>query len=64
MDYKITSLIDAMYDNVECAVVISGQLIEWFTVEIGGLFVIIYPVQFVPGVRYGRLEELVQRNHS
>ena len=35
MDSKITSPIEAMYDNVECAVVISGQLIEWFTVEIG-----------------------------
>ena len=28
VDPKITSLIEAMYDNVECAVIISGQLTE------------------------------------
>ena len=35
VDLKITPLIEIMYDNVECAVVISGQLTEWFRVEIG-----------------------------
>ena len=35
MDPKITSLIEAMYDNVECPFVINGQLREWFKVEIG-----------------------------
>ena len=35
MDPKITSLIEAMHDNVECAVVINGQLTELFRVEIG-----------------------------
>ena len=35
MNPKITSLIEAMYDNVDCAVVINGQLTEWFRVEIG-----------------------------
>ena len=35
MNLKITSLIEAMYDNVDCAVVINGQLTEWFRVEIG-----------------------------
>ena len=35
MDPKITSLIEAMYDNVGCAVVNNGQLTEWFRVEIG-----------------------------
>ena len=33
IDSKIISLIEIMYDNVECAVVISGQLTEWL--EIG-----------------------------
>ena len=35
MDPKITSLIEAMYDIVECPFVINGQLREWFKVEIG-----------------------------
>ena len=35
VDPKITSLIEAMCDNVECAVIINGQLTEWFRVEIG-----------------------------
>ena len=35
VDPKITSLIEAMYDNVECAVVINDQLIERFRVEMG-----------------------------
>ena len=34
MDPKITSLIEAMYDNVESVVVINGQLTEYFRVEI------------------------------
>ena len=34
MDPKITSLIEAIYDNVECPVVINGQLREWFKEEI------------------------------
>ena len=32
---SITRLIEAMYDNVECAVVINDQLTEWFRLEIG-----------------------------
>ena len=36
VDPKIASLIGAMYDNVECAVDINGQLTQWFRVEIGG----------------------------
>ena len=35
VDPNITSLIEAMYDKVECAVVINYQLTEWFSVEIG-----------------------------
>ena len=35
VDPKITSLIEAMCDNVECAVVINCQMTEWFGVEIG-----------------------------
>ena len=35
MDPTITSLIEAMYDNVEYAVIINDQLTEWFRVEIG-----------------------------
>ena len=35
MNSKITSLIEAMYDNVECAVVTNSQLTEWFRAEIG-----------------------------
>ena len=38
MDAKIASLIEAMHDNVECAVVINGQLKEWFRVEIGVIY--------------------------
>ena len=30
VDPKITSLIEAIYENVECAVIINGQLTEWF----------------------------------
>ena len=62
VDPKITSLIEAMYDMVESAVVINGQLAEWFrrNRSDAGLFVITCPVQFVPGVRRGRLEELMQ----
>ena len=35
VDPKITSLTEAMYDNVECTFVINGQLTEWFRVETG-----------------------------
>ena len=35
MDLKITSLIETMYDNIECAAIINGQLTEWFRGEIG-----------------------------
>ena len=35
MDLKITSLIEAMYDNVEHAFIVNGQLIEWFRVKTG-----------------------------
>ena len=35
-DY-ITSLIEAMYDNIECAVAINGQLTEWFRVKQKGV---------------------------
>ena len=35
VDPTITSLIEAMYDNVEYAVIINDQLTEWFRVEIG-----------------------------
>ena len=31
---KSISLIEAMYDNAECAIVINNQLTEWFRVEI------------------------------
>ena len=34
VDHKITSLIEAMHDNVECAIVISGQLTERIKMEI------------------------------
>ena len=35
VDPKITSLNEAIYDNVECPAVINGQLREWFKEEIG-----------------------------
>ena len=35
VDPKMTSQIEAICDYVECAVVINGQLTEWFGVEIG-----------------------------
>ena len=35
VDSMITSLTEAIYDNVECAVIINGQLTQWFRVEIG-----------------------------
>ena len=35
-----------MYDNVECAFVISGQLTEWFRVEIGVKQVCLSPILF------------------
>ena len=35
MDPKIISLIEAICDNVECAVVVNGHLTEWFRAEIG-----------------------------
>ena len=35
VDPKITSLIETMYDDAEYAIVINGQLTEWFRVEIG-----------------------------
>ena len=35
LDIKVKSLIEALYDNVECAVIINGQLTEWFRVKIG-----------------------------
>ena len=52
---KVTSLIEAIYDNVECALVTNGQLTEWFRVEIGviRLIAITHSVQFVPGVCRG-----------
>ena len=64
MDPNITSLFEAMHDNVKCAIVINGQSTAWF-VQWGsrcktGLFVITYPVQFVPGVRHNRPEEFMQ----
>ena len=34
VDQKMTSLIEAMHENVECAIVISGQLTEWIRMEI------------------------------
>ena len=35
MDPNIISLIDVVYDNVAWAVVVNGQLTEWFRVGIG-----------------------------
>ena len=35
VDPLITSLIEAMYDSVECTIAINGQLTGWFRVEIG-----------------------------
>ncbi len=51
---KMTSLIEAMYENVEYAVTINGQLTDWFKVEIGvRLSALTYPVQLVPSVCHG-----------
>ena len=35
MDPNITSLFEAMHDNVKCAIVINGQSTAWFSGEIG-----------------------------
>ena len=35
MTPKIIRIIDNLYNETECAVVIDGQLIEWFAVKIG-----------------------------
>ena len=34
MDSKIASLTEAMYGNVECVVVINGQLKEWLGIGV------------------------------
>ena len=51
MDPNIISLIENMYDNVECTVVTNGQLTEWMGQSGNrsetGLLAITYPVQFV-----------------
>ena len=64
VDYKITSLIEAMYDNVECNQLSTDRMVHSGNMSETGLFVITYPVPFVPGVRHGRFEERVQRVHS
>ena len=35
IDPKIINIIEDMYNNTECAVVIEGQLTDWFTVQVG-----------------------------
>ena len=35
IDPKIVRILEALYDNTECAVVIDGQIISWFNVEVG-----------------------------
>ena len=35
VDKKIVSIIEQLYSDTECAVVIDGQITEWFKVEIG-----------------------------
>ena len=35
VDAKIVRIIEALYDDTECAVVIDGQLTDWFCVKIG-----------------------------
>lgn len=35
VDGKIVRIIEAMYQETECAVVIDGQITEWFAVKIG-----------------------------
>ena len=32
---KIVNIVENLYENTECAVVINGQLTEWFSVEVG-----------------------------
>ena len=64
VDYKTTSLIETMYDNVECHQLSTDRMVHSGNRSETGLFVITYPVPFVPGVRYGRFEERVQRVHS
>ena len=60
-DPKITSLIEAVYENIECAVVIIGQLTERFRVEIRvRLGCLLLPIRFVLGFRHGRPEEIMQ----
>ena len=47
VDSKIISPLEAMYDNVECAVVINVQLAEWFREEIGArLGCLLSPILF------------------
>ena len=66
VDHKITSLIEAMHDNVECAIVISGQLTERIKMEIvvRQLFVITYHVQFVHGGLHDQPEVFMQGVHA
>ena len=35
IDPKIVRIIESLYNETECAVVIDGQLTEWFAVKIG-----------------------------
>ena len=35
VDQNIVSIIEKLYDDTECAVVIDGQITEWFSVEVG-----------------------------
>ena len=35
MDPKIVFIIEALYNDMECAVVIDGYLTKWFSVNVG-----------------------------
>ena len=35
VDPKIVRIVEELYNNTECAVVIDGQLTEWFEVHVG-----------------------------
>ena len=35
VNHKIVNIIEELYKNTECAIVINGQLTEWFKVEVG-----------------------------
>ena len=67
VDHKITSLIEAMHDNVECAIVISGQTDrtdkKW-KIVVRQLFVITYHVQFVHGGLHDQPEVFMQGVHA